>query len=598
VQFFRAIDDIPPVPSEAAFADYLVRLNATYPPGPFNEDGDRLPMASPTCAQNWFLCRDSPACDLERPPATQRMILHKIKGPSSTPRTVNGRASGPDCVRTLLVAGNQGAGTHFTSGVFNAMLKPLRSAHEQAILTDVAVSWPKRCPIDGDMQLPSLSQLQASDRRNTPVLMRPEWLASVDANMAQWSLTQLQPKCSYRRVLHLVRHPLTYLGSNRATGFLDCIECWGMIERNAIPPIHDLTEATRKLLLFNRNRKNAGLGSVRNCSGKERGMPVPGAAGGSKGPKGPAGGTKGPNATMLAIRDDEYIQMETRATLQSLMLAYIVWNRNIEATADWRIRIEQGVSGLRSICAKLVLSGANAPGATATFVKKWHDNSTALEACNETHIPEVGRASHGGSKHPTTWQQLEEASPVLAAEVWATAQRYGYERAPPDQGHGKDENATAKRKAEAREATARRGAVETGAAAAATRRGHAHERTDIETTNNISRGLVRAAAVEDTAAPSAQLPTEECAQTTAALAQRAAVGTAASAKLHEHFGERAPERLWKALRTNGREVIAKRLQHYGLPVADADSLIDEFYLCPASRRSTCCINATRTLDRD
>jgi hypothetical protein len=109
---------------------------------------------------------------------------------------------------------------------------------------------------------------------------------------------------------------------------------------------------------------------------------------------------------------------------------------------------------------------------------------------------------------------------------------------------------------------------------------------------------VRAAAVGDTAAPSALLPTEECAQTTAALAQRAAVGTAASAKLHEHFGERAPERLWKALRTNGREVIAKRLQHYGLPVADADSLIDEFYLCPASRRSTCCINATRTLDRD
>ena len=258
--------------------------------------------------------------------------------------------------------------------------------------------------------------------------------------------------------MHVVRHPLTLLASS--IDFGQCVECWELIESNSVPGLPGpLSERMRSALLANR------LASVQ--AKLQQGSHT--AAGG--------------NQWGRAVIDE---------LLRGFMLYYVTWNPVVEAAAGHRFQVETANytkvcdlawvddpaalhNGVRHqphapapavVVPRLPHRSQNVPpkrgqGAAGPRGKPkpavprtyggGHRRATTLGARRETCAEANARVSgappasisHGGSKHNVTWARLEHIDPALAEATWALAQRYGYERDPPN--HGERPEAEASR---------------------------------------------------------------------------------------------------------------------------------------------------------
>jgi hypothetical protein len=228
------------------------------------------------CTREKFMCKYTPEC---------------------TPRP-------PPCIGKVFITGCSGSGTH---AVWSTLQSTTDSGttvtHEKSRQgTTVLVSWPTRCVramenTDAEVQV----KLDYGKYGFTQADMKPP--------MVQWAQKQLNGLCAYQTIVHVVRHPLSFLSSNLAFG--QCIECWTLVEQFSVPPISRLTKNVRAAILHNRKQLYEQRGG-RVWDEKTRGV-----------------------------------------LLEAYMLYWVTWNRMTESVADMRFRIEH--TELRELCALLGL---------------------------------------------------------------------------------------------------------------------------------------------------------------------------------------------------------------------------------------------------
>lgn len=225
------------------------------------------------CMRERFLCKYTPECS----------------------------ATKPTCLKKVFVTGCSGSGTHSVAGILNSIVTG-GATHELPSKAKVPnlVSWPSRCLKDGDNTKRQSLQYKkfgfAKEHMKDP--------------MVKWAEHQLNGACMYAKVLHIVRHPLSFLSSNLAFG--QCVECWTLVEQLSVPPLSSATSSIRRAIKDNRVKGYAKTG----------------------------GRTWAPRTKNLL--------------LQSFMLYYVTWNRMVESVADHRFQIED--TDLRELCVKFSLA--------------------------------------------------------------------------------------------------------------------------------------------------------------------------------------------------------------------------------------------------
>jgi len=201
--------------------------------------GDRRPKeSSGDSGANLLSPSEATTVELENTCAMERLFC---KVPSQ--QCAVEQPSKPACVKKLFVTGAAGSGTHFVAHYLSKVTgKGTVVKHESPSTSpDVLVSWPSRCPDavgkarTKDLNFKALGFGDASLLKNPMVL---------------WANKQLNGRCAYAAVVHLVRHPLKFLSSNFAFG--QCLECWALVERLSVPPIHAQTADARRAIADNR----------------------------------------------------------------------------------------------------------------------------------------------------------------------------------------------------------------------------------------------------------------------------------------------------------------------------------------------------------
>ena len=228
------------------------------------------------CTREKFMCKYTPEC---------------------TPRI-------PVCIGKVFITGCSGSGTHAVwSTLQSATDTSTTVTHEKSRQgTTVLVSWPTRC-------------VRAMENTDAEAIVKLDYdkygFAQTDMKppMVQWAQKQLNGMCAYQTIVHVVRHPLSFLSSNLAFG--QCVECWTLVEQFSVPPISRLTKDVRTAILHNRKQLYEQRGG-RVWDEKTRGV-----------------------------------------LLEAYMLYWVTWNRMTESVADMRFRIEH--TELRELCALLGL---------------------------------------------------------------------------------------------------------------------------------------------------------------------------------------------------------------------------------------------------
>lgn len=101
-----------------------------------------------------------------------------------------------------------------------------------------------------------------------------------------------------------------------------------------------------------------------------------------------------------------YNEPKGKSKLKRIMHTWYNTNQLIEEQATARIRIEDGMKGLRKVCRVL---GVKPPA--------WDE----LPIVNPVVI-------NKGKAPPYTWEELEEADSAMAKKIYRMAKRYGYEK--------------------------------------------------------------------------------------------------------------------------------------------------------------------------
>ena len=228
------------------------------------------------CMREKFLCKYTPECTPYQPP----------------------------CVGKVFITGCSGSGTHAVWSTLQSITSAeTKVTHEKSQKgATVLVSWPTRCirgmvkhGEDTKVELDYSSYGFAQSETKLPMVL--------------WAQKQLNGVCKYQTLVHVVRHPLSFLSSNLAFG--QCVECWTLVEQFSVPPISELTTKVRTAILHNREAKYEQRGG--------------------------------------RVWDEK-----TRNTLlEAFMLYWVTWNRMIESVADMRFRIEH--TEIRELCALLKL---------------------------------------------------------------------------------------------------------------------------------------------------------------------------------------------------------------------------------------------------
>jgi len=224
---------------------------------------------------------------------TDRCALEELFCRAPTAKCATLRRKKPVCTKPLFITGTAGSGTHFVAHFLSKITsKSVSVKHESPTTSpDVLVSWPSRCPASKRLDFKRLGFPNPKDQKKP---------------MVEWANKQLSGKCAYRRVVHLVRHPLKFLSSNFAFG--QCLECWALVEHLTVPSINHLTVEARAAISANRRRLYDQTGG----------------------------------------RDWDPAMRKT--LVHAFMLYWVTWNNMIAQVADERIRVED--SDLRKLCVK------------------------------------------------------------------------------------------------------------------------------------------------------------------------------------------------------------------------------------------------------
>ena len=298
--------------------------------------------------------------------SSRQCALERLLCKLETPSCAVGRR--PPCVKPLFVTGTAGSGTHFVADYLAKITgQHVRVKHEgPRQKPDVLVSWASRCPHTvkevGGSGTSTKHRFKLRFDGLFPVQRNQKYLKPP---MVKWAEDQISGVCSYRHVLHLVRHPLRFLSSNFAFG--QCIECWTLVERLSVPPLLPHTAEVRATILSNRQRLYHQAGG-REWEDRTR--------------------------SLLVVAFARY---------------WLNWNAMIEAVADQRIRVEDGEKEIRAVCVRYGLGRPQECRASVSAAS-------------------VKKASHGGGQDRVTWGELQSNDQPLEGEVWRMAERYGYGR--------------------------------------------------------------------------------------------------------------------------------------------------------------------------
>lgn len=332
-------------------------------------------------AQTPLMHRWTPACQGEALAAVQQALrddsspcgLHALFcHPTSTCPFDSKSVAKPDgCNRTLLVTGCAASGTHFAASVLKKFTEGtgLQVDHEFAggASPHISVAWTHRCG-RGTQVAAALSAVHNA------------------TNMAWGQRQALRPfECSYTHVVHLVRHPLQFIASSLV--FAKCIETWVLREQLSFTPMGLCAKAAHEAILANRND------AVAHLIQKSKELRRRYAAHGSR--------------SYLAL-------------VEGFMLYWLLDNHATERVAFTRVVIENGVDGLRRLCR------AVKPLLQDELSRKGVRGVKRREVACDAVFADPKHVTHGGSETNVTWSDLSQASPGLAAEVWAMAHRYGY----------------------------------------------------------------------------------------------------------------------------------------------------------------------------